>query len=116
MYSGAAEARTIGASAVEPALDATRSRDKNLFYGLPAIQHYPFNGSAVEIWDSGPGRTQEPPVGNIPPTASPTNNDPHEDPRKTPAAEAQISAFLMPSGTVTSTCSGMPCHSFDYTP
>jgi hypothetical protein len=116
MYAGAAEARTIGASVVEPALGSDRSRDKNLFYGLPAVQHYPFNGSAVEIWDSGPGHTQAPPVGNIPPTASPTNNDPHEDPRKTPAAQDQISAFLEPGGEVTSVCSHSPCHSSDYTP
>ncbi len=116
MYAGAAEARTIGASVVEPALDSVRSRDRNLFYGLPAIQHYPFNGSAVEIWDSGPGRTQPPPVGNVPPTSASNNNDPHEDPRKTPAAENQISAFLEPNGEVTSVCNNSPCHSSDYTP
>lgn len=116
MYAGAAEARTIGASAVEPALDAARGRDRNLFYGLPAIQHYPFNGSAVEIWDSGAGRVQPPPVGNIPPTQAANNNDPHEDPRKTPAAQTQISDFLEPNGSVVSVCAGSPCHSFDYTP
>ena len=116
MYAGAAEARTIGASAVEPALDSVRSRDKNLFYGIPAVQHYPFAGSAVEIWDSGAGRVQPPPVGNIPPTSSANNNDPHEDPRKTPAAQTQISDFLEPNGSVVSVCGGSPCHSFDYTP
>lgn len=116
MYAGAAEARTIGASAVEPALDPARARDKNLFYGLPAVQHYPFNGSAVEIWDSGPGRVQPPPVGNIPPTSASNNNDPHEDPRKTPAAEAQISAFLEPNGAITSACNNSPCHSSAFTP
>ncbi|HTU95033.1 MAG TPA: hypothetical protein VMF14_04270, partial [Solirubrobacteraceae bacterium] len=37
MYSGAIEARTVGASAYQPALDLTtnRGRDRNLFYGLP---------------------------------------------------------------------------------
>jgi hypothetical protein len=116
MYAGAAEARTIGASAVEPALDPARSRDKNLFYGLPAVQHYPFAGSAVEIWDSGPGRVQPPPVGNIPPTESSNNNDPHSDPRKTPADQTQISDFLKPAGAVTDVCMGNPCHTSVYTP
>jgi hypothetical protein len=116
MYAGAAEARTIGASAVQPALDQVRSRDRNLFYGLPAVRHYPFNGSAVEIWDSGPGRVQPPPVGNVPPTEASNNNDPHEDPRKTPAAQTQISDFLQPNGSVTNVCGASPCHSFDYTP
>ena len=77
MYAGAAEARAVGVSAYEPALDPDRARDRNLFYGIPGIGHYPFNGSAIEIWDSGPGRVQEPPVGNIPPTAGATNIDPH---------------------------------------
>jgi len=116
MYSGAAEARTIGASAYAPALDPDRSRDRNLFYGIPAIGHYPFHGSAIEIWDSGPGRVQPPPVGNIPPTPSATNNDPHTDPRNTPAAQQQISDFLEPDGAVTDVCGGAPCHSSDFTP
>jgi hypothetical protein len=116
MFAGAAEARTIGARAYKPALDASRRRDRNLFYGLPAIGHYPYGGSAIEIWDSGPGRVQPPPVGNIPPTKGPRNNDPHSDPRNTPAAQLQISDFLAPNGTVVDVCGGKPCHSYDYTP
>jgi hypothetical protein len=115
-YAGAAEARTIGASVYEPALDADRSADKNLYYGLPAIKQFPFKGSAIEIWDSGPGRVQQPPVGNIPPTAGPKDIDPHENPRETPAAQAQISAFLEPNGSMTDVCGGKPCHSSVYTP
>ena len=116
MYAGAAEARTIGASAYEPALDADRSSDRNLFFGIPAIGHFPFSGSAVEIWDSGAGRVQPPPVGNIPPTTGPNNIDPHEDPRKTPAAQEQISDFLAPNGSVVDVCGGQPCHTSVYTP
>jgi len=116
MYGGAAEARTIGASAYEPALDPARSRDRNLFYGIPAIKSFPFRGSAIEIWDSGPGRVQPPPLGNVPPTAGPNNIDPHSDPRLTPAAQSQISAFLEPNGAVINACGGSPCHSYDYTP
>ena len=67
MYSAAIEARTIGASAHEPALDLNtdRSRDRNLFFGIPAIKRYPFGGSAIVIWDSGPGRVQPPPLANL---------------------------------------------------
>jgi hypothetical protein len=116
MYAGAAEARTIGASAYTPALDPARARDRNLLYGIPAIGHYPFAGSAIEIWDSGPGRVQPPPVANLPPASGTHNIDPHEDPRKTPAAQAQISAFLEPRGAVVDVCHGQPCHSSVYTP
>jgi hypothetical protein len=120
-YAGAAEARTIGVSVYEPALDADRTGDKNLYYGLPAITHFPFYGSAVEIWDSGPGRVQQPPVGNVPPVGNtspsgPTNIDPHENPRETPAAQQQISAFLEPNGSVIDVCGGKPCHTSVFTP
>jgi hypothetical protein len=116
MYGGAAEARTIGASAYEPALDSLRARDRNLLYGIPPITHYPFGGSAVEVWDSGPGLVQPPPVGNIPPTSGPHNVDPHFDPRYTPAAQQQISDFLSPGGAVVDVCGGKPCHTYVYTP
>ena len=118
MYTAAVEARTVGASAYEPALDLTtnRSRDRNLFYGIPAIKSLPFAGSAIEIWDSGPGHTQPPPVGNLAPQDTSTNIDPHEDPRNTPAAQTQISDFLEPNGTVADVCGGQPCRSYDYTP
>jgi hypothetical protein len=115
-YAAALEARTIGASVVEPALDPDRSRDKNLYYGIPAIKAYPFNGSAIEIWDSGPGHNGAPPLANIPPTKSDTNQDPHGDPRSTPLARQQKSDFLMPNGAVTDVCAGQPCHSYDFTP
>jgi hypothetical protein len=114
-YSGAAEARTIGASVVEPALDSDRSRDKNLAYGIPAIKHYPFAGSAVEWWDSGAGRVLPPPFANLAPTSGSMNNDPHEDPRKTPLAQTQISDFLEPNGEVQNVCGGSPCHTSVFT-
>jgi hypothetical protein len=116
MYAGAMEARTIGASVYQPALDPGRSRDKNLFYGLPAVQHFPFAGSVVEIWDSGVGRVQPPPFANVPPTPGATNHDPHEDPRSTPLARTQKSDFLTPGGGVVNVCASQPCHASDYTP
>src|ERR1019366_10802372 len=96
MFSAAVEARTIGASVHAPALDlgTNRGRDRNLFFGVPTIGHYPFHGSAIVIWDSGPGRVQPPPVGNVPPSDAPNNIDPHEDVRSSPQARVQKSDFL----------------------
>jgi hypothetical protein len=118
MYSAATEARTIGASAHEPALDLStnRGRDRNLFFGIPKIGHYPFGGSAIVIWDSGPGRVQPPPLANLAPQDTTTNNDPHEDVRDTKAVRTQKSAFLAPSGSVVDVCGGKPCHTDAYTP
>jgi hypothetical protein len=118
MYAAAVEARTIGAEVHVPALDlnTNRARDRNLFYGVPAIRHYPFAGSAIVLWDAGPGLVAPPPFGNIPPVESATNTDPHEFPRNTPAARVQKSNFLRPNGVVTDVCSGKPCHTFNYTP
>jgi hypothetical protein len=118
MYAAAVEARSVGASAYQPALSVTtnRVRDRNLFYGIPAIKRFPFPGSAIEIWDSGPGHTQPPPLGNLAPADTSANVDPHQDPRDTPAAQTQVSDFLAPNGAVVDVCSGAPCHSYDYTP
>jgi hypothetical protein len=112
-YASAVEARTIGASAYTPALDAVRSRDKNLLYGVPAIPSYPFDGSAIVVWDSGPGLVDLPPVTNTPPSGP---HDPHYDLQGTAAVRTQISRFLMPSGAVTDVCGGAPCHTDAYTP
>jgi hypothetical protein len=116
MYAAAAEARTIGARGVEPALDPGRGRDRNLFWGIPVLRRFPYRGSAIEVWDSGPGRVQPPPVGNVPPTPSPTNVDPHQDPRNTPAAQEQISDFLQQAGAVLDVCGGQPCHTSVFAP
>jgi hypothetical protein len=116
IYGGAAEARTIGVRSVQPALDPARARDHNLLYDVPAIGHYPYNGSAIVVWDSGQGRVQEPPLGNVAPVAGSTNLDPHQDPRNTPAAQTQISDFLEPNGAVVDVCGGQPCHTSVYSP
>jgi hypothetical protein len=119
MYAAAVQARTIGASAQEPALDTSndRARDGGLLFGIPAIDAYPFAGSAIVLWDSGPGRNPPPPLANLPPPpAGVANQDPHEDPRYTPAAQQQISDFLRPDGEVVDVCGGQPCHSSPYMP
>ena len=117
-YAAAVEARTVGAKVYEPALDLSTNRvqDANMFYGLPAISSFPFRGSAVEIWDSGPGRVQPPGFANLPPVSGPTNIDPHEDVRNTPAARLQKSLFLAPGGAVFDICAGQPCRTSVYAP
>ena len=102
------EARTIGASAQQPALDPGRSKDVTPLWGIPPITDPAFGGSAIVYWDSG-----------VP--AAPTNNtaphgdhDPHGDPRSTRAARAQKAAFLAPDGRVIDTCGGAPCHTDAY--
>jgi hypothetical protein len=117
-YAAALEARTIGASVHAPALDfnTNRARDSNIVFGIPAIGASPFAGSALVIWDSGPGRVQPPPLANVPPVESPTNRDPHPDVRFTPAAQQQMSDFLTPDGAVVDVCGGAPCRTSAYVP
>jgi hypothetical protein len=113
-YAAAIEARTIGAQVHQPALDQpARAQDANLFYGIPAIQSYPFDGSAIVIWDDGPGLVPPPPLGNVPPTVGP---DPHGHPRATVAARTQKSSFLDVNGRVVDVCGGLPCHTDVFTP
>jgi hypothetical protein len=113
-YAAAVEARTVGASVHQPALDLPdRIQDANLFYGIPEIQSYPFDGSAIVIWDDGPGRVPPPPLTNTPPSVGP---DPHSSPRNTVAARSQKSAFLATNGSVVDVCGGQPCHTDVFTP
>jgi hypothetical protein len=118
MYAAAVEARTIGARVHRPALNlkTNRRRDRNLFYGIPAIGHYPFSGSAIVIWDGGPGQVQPPPVGNIAPQDTTKNQDPHEFVRSSPLARVQKSEFLRPGGAVFDVCAGKPCRTYNYVP
>ncbi|HMC19129.1 MAG TPA: hypothetical protein VKH16_07870, partial [Gemmatimonadales bacterium] len=97
------EARTIGASIRQPALDPGRHTDTDPFYGIPAISSFPFDGSALVVWDSG---ADTPPTTNTAPSTGP---DPHGDPRSSPDARTQKSEFLKIGGAVVDVCSGMPC-------
>ena len=114
MYAAAVEARTIGARAYEPALDPSRSRDRHLLWGIKPIPRFPFRGSGIVIWDSGPGLVTPPPFRNLPPT---TGEDPHEYPRSTVAAREQKSRFLSDrNGAIVDVCGGDPCHTDVYAP
>jgi hypothetical protein len=118
MYAAAVEARTVGAAGYQPALELNdnRARDRNLLFGIPALPREPFGGSALVVWDSGPGRTEPPPLADLAPEPSATNHDPHEDPRYTPAAQLQKSEFLSAQGAVTDVCGAAPCRSSRYVP
>jgi hypothetical protein len=100
------EARTIGASIHTPIVPAGRSPQAEPSWGIPAIKAYPFAGSAIVYWDSGPARVTVPPLANRPNSGL---EDPHEHVRRTPAARAQKAAFLAPGGSLIDTCGGAAC-------
>jgi hypothetical protein len=113
------EARTIGARVRPVAVDEDRTFAVTPQYGIPKIESWPFKGSAMEIWDSGPIRGDQgndvAPLGNVP---NRPGRDPHSDPRATKAAQFQKSAFLKPAGRVEDHCGqfhggkqGQPCYS-----
>lgn len=111
-WSADIEARTIGARIHAPTLTPGRSIDKSPYYGISAIESYPFYGSAAFVWDTGPydmmanKGTPPPPVGN---TALRDGVDPHGIPRLQPGARQQIAEFLKPNGRIIDPCNGMPC-------
>jgi len=97
------EARTIGASVRWPALAPGRHTDVNPYFGIPQVSTYPFDGSALVVWDTG---IPAPPTTNTPPRAG---QDPHSAPRNSPKARRQKSAFLQPDGALIDVCDGLPC-------
>jgi hypothetical protein len=117
------EARTIGASAHVPILDPGRWTDVDVLWGVPPITSYPFAGSAIFYWDTGPIRPDPanptatigvppPPLENVPNRAG---EDPHGAPRGAPQGLELISQFLSPSGAITDVCGGMPCYAGGWT-
>ena len=113
------EARTIGARAYQPALVPGRSPWPRLQM-IPSIGSFPFGGSAIVFWDTGPVRTvgtetqgtNAPPVTNTP---NRSGDDPHDNPRATPSARVQKSEFLKVGGQVVDVCGGKPCFAAPYT-
>ncbi len=97
------EARTIGASIHQPAISPGRHTDVDPYFGIPAIPAYPFDGSALIIFDS---NEPAPPITNTAPTAG---SDPHSDPRNSVIGRQQKSEFLKTNGAVVDVCSGAPC-------
>jgi len=124
-WAAAVEARTIGARLVAPALGPARD-DVGYFEEIAPIQEYPYAGSAIVVWDSGPIRdgcskgTAPPLLEPLPhldgcPAGTPSwqwgGRDPHEEVRNTVAARVQKSAFLRPGGRVIDVCGAGPCYS-----
>jgi hypothetical protein len=75
-------------------------------WDIAPITHYPFNGSAIVIFDSGPDGaspygTDPPPPSDVPPPDTAKNQDPHEAPRRSCAAQDQKGAFFDLNGLIT---------------
>jgi hypothetical protein len=116
-------ARTIGARAVNPFIYAGRWPGVDRQWGIAPAAGYPYNGSAIAYWDSGPVRLDpEDPgavIGNTPPpitnTAPVYGVDPHEDPRRADTGQQMVSDFLKPNGRVTNPCAPGACYAGGFT-
>lgn len=114
------EARTIGARMPWPALQPGRSVDKAPYWGIRHLTRYPYRGSAMTVFDTGPVRTVDGQVlGTDPPPAADVPDrggvDPHEAPRNTVCGQQQKSDFLRIGGVVTAPCGGPPYFAAGYT-
>jgi hypothetical protein len=110
------EARTIGAKLRVPAVEPFRSNDVQPFYGIKPITEWPYDGSALVVWDIGPLRppgcsgsaclgTPLPPDTN---TAPRVGRDPHGLTGREIAAQLQFSEFI--DGDLIDVCLGKPCY------
>jgi hypothetical protein len=97
------EARSLGARAHRPSLADDRSRSRHQLWGIEGIDAYPYDGSAIVVWDSG---APAPPSGNVAPREG---EDPHGDPRASKQARQQKSDFLKRDGRVVDVCGSQPC-------
>jgi hypothetical protein len=103
------QARTIGASVYQPALDPGRHWAPDGVFGIPQIGAFPSGGSALVYWDGGPmsfaGGTATPPDENVPPRPTAGYGaDPHSYPRNDVKARAQKAAFLAMGGQLLNYC------------
>jgi hypothetical protein len=117
--SAESEARTIGAAARAPYADPGRDLDRgDQIFDVPKIGAYPYLGSAIVLWDTGPVRnngaagTAPPPNANIPPEVG---RDPHSAPRASVDARRQKSEFLKIGGQVIDVCGARPCYAGGWT-
>jgi hypothetical protein len=126
------EARTIGAVGIQPPLTSNANRARygpyvDPFWGIPAPAAFPYDGSAITLFDSGPAGysrqvdaadgggthagTDPPPVADVP---NRSGEDPHEAPRRADCGQQQKSAFLVAGGVVTAPCGGAPYFSWGW--
>ncbi len=72
----------------------------SVFWRIKPIRTYPYDGSAITLFDGGPDgagtpfTTDPPPPSDVPPPDTATNQDPHEGPRRACAAQDQKGAFF----------------------
>jgi len=102
------EARTIGARGLyQPLVPKRFGSYQDPFWGIPAVSTFPYDGSAITLFDTGPVRnvapgqdngTNPPPIADIP---NRSGDDPHEAPRRAPWGQVQKSDFLSVGGKVT---------------
>jgi hypothetical protein len=102
------EARTIGAGGLYPPLESFRYGPyKNVFWNIPQITSFPYDGSGITMFDTGPVGADAAchHNGTDPPPASDTPNrsgeDPHEAPRRSFYGQIQKSDFMSVGGMVT---------------
>jgi hypothetical protein len=116
------EARTVGAAAHKPVVYPGRWPGVRQLWAMPRIRKYPYRGSAIVYWDTGPTRanpaggdplgTDPPPILNLPNRAG---KDPHGAPRAAAAEQQMVSDFLRPNGAsaISDSCHG-PCYAGDF--
>jgi len=115
------EARTIGARVHDPALDPGRSFERSPLFGIERFASFPFGGSAIVYFDTGPIRagaddgTATPPTTETPPRPPEYGDDPHSAPRSTVHGRRQKSEFLRVGGSVIDVCGGRPCYAGSWT-
>jgi hypothetical protein len=122
IYQADAMARTIGARAHRPVLFDGRWPDTDVLWNVPAIEKYPYSGSAIYYWDTGPVREEPPGSGTLvgvppPPYENLPNRggvDPHGAPRATPAEQALVSNFFDGAIQPSDDCGGGPCFAIGF--
>ncbi|MGC1165279.1 MAG: hypothetical protein WA862_04155 [Solirubrobacterales bacterium] len=123
IYQADVEARTIGAAAHRPVLFPGRWPDTDVLWDVPAIPQYPYTGSAIYYWDTGPVRedpanpgtqigVEPPPYENLP---NRSGQDPHGAPRASAAEQRLVSDFFAGAILERDNCGGGPCYAGGFT-
>ena len=99
-------ARTMGVPVRRPALGEGRSPIVDPYWGLDPVPSYPYEGSALVVWDWG---TPAPPLTNTRPTQG---DDPHGNITDTSEVAAQqMLLHFVAEGELIDVCGGAPCTS-----
>jgi hypothetical protein len=110
-------ARSMGAAVHPTPLEPGRSPDVTPVWDVPRIAAFPYRGSAIVYFDTGPfseanaNGTPAPPTENVPPKIG---KDPHEAARRSACGRVLKSDFLRPDSFVGTPCLGAPYFAFDY--